>query len=1120
VGFDGFISYSHAADGRLAPAVQRGLHSLAKPWHRRRALWIFRDQTGLAVTPALWSSIQHALDSSEWFVLMASSEAARSPWVNKEIEHWVATTPPDRILPVVTDGGWAWDAERGDFAADSTAVPAALRGIFVEEPLFLDLRWARQDGHLSLRHSRFRDAIAQLAAPMHGVSKDELEGEDVRQHRRARRLWSVAAAGLVVLTLVASLAGVLAVRNANRANTSAAEALRQQLRAAEQETNADRSAQEAGRQLKYAQEQGAQAKAALAETRRQEQRAQRQRDLADRASAEAARQQAYARSQREQAQRQQRIAERAAERARQQETLAQESAAETRRQKHIVHQQQRLSREAAAEARRQKAVAEEQQRLAAAATAGARQQEEAAREQQRLAAEATAEADRQKTAAEQQQRIAIGRRLTNQAKTLVSTDPKTALLLGTAAARIQDGDEARKQLTGLVTNTRYAGEFTSVSDAEFAAEDVLVVESEGSNDLGLWEVRDPAGPTLLGTLPFSEEDTGTWKVSPGAKTVVKLRADGRATLYDVSDRSHPAEKGSIPGSLDLEFSPDGRILAVGGSGDDDVVATLYDVADPAGPVLLSRISDPGNRYVGSLSAEGGLRFGAGGRLLAAATEEMTVWDLADPAAPVRHVAPGSGAVYSFAFSPTDPLLVLGGDGEVTAWDLTDPANPRRRGTLIDHDDLITSMKFSADGSTLATIDERGSPIVWAILNRFFLTRVASMPGRGPIEPAIRLSPNGRTLVTIDDFDTAALWNVASYGAPHMLSQLALGGTRPAAAFIGATRTIVVADTDGEAELWDLADPGKPVRRATARILDGPAPRVSLSPDGRFAAAAGSGGRVRVTDLADFAHPVTVAEFTEDIPRTIGDMSISADGRTLAIPASGEGKVLLWDLAERNHPTRLATVLGAKVPMDFSPDGRTLVASNGSEGVGLWDLTVRSSPRKWSDLVGHGQRVTSLAVGPDGKTVVSGSEDDTVMLWNVADPADPRRLATVAGGQTWMSTMAFTADGTTLATMSGGDQAMTVLDISETFDPIHLASVNLLAQKVRIGTSRSVFAPDGRTLALVGDGTVTLWDTSQLSALRADPAKQACAITGRGLTIQEWTRHVPDLEFRPTCPGPR
>lgn len=74
--FKGFISYSHAADGRLAPAVQRGLHQLAKPWHRRRALWIFRDQTGLAVTPASWSSIKKALEASDWFVLLASPEAA------------------------------------------------------------------------------------------------------------------------------------------------------------------------------------------------------------------------------------------------------------------------------------------------------------------------------------------------------------------------------------------------------------------------------------------------------------------------------------------------------------------------------------------------------------------------------------------------------------------------------------------------------------------------------------------------------------------------------------------------------------------------------------------------------------------------------------------------------------------------------------------------------------------------------------------------------------------------------------------------------------------------------------------------------------------------------------
>ena len=59
--YRGFISYSHAADDRLAPALQSGLHRFAKPWYRLRAMRVFCDKTGLAVTPELWGSIQKAL---------------------------------------------------------------------------------------------------------------------------------------------------------------------------------------------------------------------------------------------------------------------------------------------------------------------------------------------------------------------------------------------------------------------------------------------------------------------------------------------------------------------------------------------------------------------------------------------------------------------------------------------------------------------------------------------------------------------------------------------------------------------------------------------------------------------------------------------------------------------------------------------------------------------------------------------------------------------------------------------------------------------------------------------------------------------------------------------------
>ena len=218
VGYDGFISYSHAADGRLAPALQRGLQRLAKQWNSRRALHVFRDETGLSTNPHLWSAIETTLDESDWFVLLASPESAASEWVNKEVAHWVARKPVDHILPVVTDGVWEWDQNTNDFTADSTSVPPALRGTLQDEARHLDLRWARNETDLDLRNSRFRAAIADLAAPMHGIAKDDLEGEDIRQQKRARRLARTGVSAVVVLMIVALVFGAFAVSQRNQAD--------------------------------------------------------------------------------------------------------------------------------------------------------------------------------------------------------------------------------------------------------------------------------------------------------------------------------------------------------------------------------------------------------------------------------------------------------------------------------------------------------------------------------------------------------------------------------------------------------------------------------------------------------------------------------------------------------------------------------------------------------------------------------------------------------------------------------------------------------------------------------------------------------------------------------------
>src|SRR3954468_12491211 len=121
------MSYSHAADGRLAPALQSALHRFAKPWYRLRALHVFRDKTTLAVTPSLWGAIQAALDESTFFILLASPEAAASVWVQQEIEHWLKRNPPQRMLIVLTGGNLEWDRASGGFnAATTTALPETL----------------------------------------------------------------------------------------------------------------------------------------------------------------------------------------------------------------------------------------------------------------------------------------------------------------------------------------------------------------------------------------------------------------------------------------------------------------------------------------------------------------------------------------------------------------------------------------------------------------------------------------------------------------------------------------------------------------------------------------------------------------------------------------------------------------------------------------------------------------------------------------------------------------------------------------------------------------------------------------------------------------------------------
>jgi WD40 repeat protein len=203
--YQAFVSYSHESDQRLAAALQSSLSRFAKPWYRIRSMRIFQDKTSLSASPALWHSIELALGQSEFFLLLASSASSKSQWVHQEVQWWLQNRSIEKLIICLTDGEILWDSRAGDFDwQKTTAIPSSLKGVFPAEPLYADFRAAKSNGKLADSDPIYRGALLDVAAPLMGRSKDDVDGEDIRLHRRAQRTAWAVAAFVVILGLVAA----------------------------------------------------------------------------------------------------------------------------------------------------------------------------------------------------------------------------------------------------------------------------------------------------------------------------------------------------------------------------------------------------------------------------------------------------------------------------------------------------------------------------------------------------------------------------------------------------------------------------------------------------------------------------------------------------------------------------------------------------------------------------------------------------------------------------------------------------------------------------------------------------------------------------------------------------
>lgn len=350
---------------------------------------------------------------------------------------------------------------------------------------------------------------------------------------------------------------------------------------------------------------------------------------------------------------------------------------------------------------------------------------------------------------------------------------------------------------------------------------------------------DPRMPAEGDPLPAAQIDTIKAWIDAGAEGPTEIEA-GQPLATPVTPNIRP-EVAVVSPVTSVRFSPDGKVLAVGGSRE----VRLF---DPASDKVLATLT-------GHAGLVRSLAFSPDGKLLAAAGGlaqiggEIKIWDVQSHRL-LKTMQGHKDCIYSVAWSPDGKLIASGSyDRAVKLWDM---ATGKEGKNLQDHIDAVFAVAFSPDGKRLASASQDRTVKIWDVASgKRLYTLSDALDGL----TGLAYSPSGDQVAAAGYDKTIYVWALSAEEGRLSRSLIADEDSLLALVWSPDGKTIVTASADGSINFRNTKlDLVAAIDRQPDWV-----DALDISPDGRWLAAGRYNGTLSLYDTTSYKE--TIAQIT-------------------------------------------------------------------------------------------------------------------------------------------------------------------------------------------------------------------------------------------------------------------